>query len=113
MNTKDTIISEVKETWSGIDRDGKASALYQVIDQDGDRYSTKNGALYSARIGQPVTLTWTESESKKVSPKTNKPYINRNLVEGRAGATAPTITLQDLDKRLKRVEAFMKENGFV
>lgn len=107
MNTKETIIKEVKETWSGLDRNGTASALYQVIDGEGDRYSTKNGAYYSAYLGKKLKLQWNTSPSKKLNPKTGEPYINKNLVEGSTAFGKGNEQLDRIEKNIKEIRNFL------
>lgn len=77
--TKEIIVSDVKEGIHGVSSTGPWT-LYSVTDETGAKYSTFS-ATYKDLIGKKIVIDVEEKESKKINPKTQKPYKNLVIVE--------------------------------
>lgn len=100
-------IASCQPVKSGKKKNGEDWTIYEVKTPEGKRYSTFE-EKYMALVGQEVEVEIEERESDKINPKTNKPYINWNIVEGKR---KPKGDKEQLDRIERKLDALMKFQG--
>ena len=105
-------IASCQEFKRGKKKDGSDWVLYHIKDPKGIQYSTFE-EKYSAMVGQEVEVEVEETRSEKINPKTNGPYINRNIVEGKRKKGNDNEQLSRIERKLDALMHFqgMTENS--
>lgn len=66
------------------EKDNRPWTLLNVVDENDRKYSTFD-ETYIKAVGQTIEIVYEEKESG-MNPKTNKPYLNRNIVQAKGAA---------------------------
>lgn len=113
MNTITTTVKSVNIVRTGVDKNGHPWTLLNVIAEDGKRYSTFDEE-YMKAAGKTITFTYEEKESDKINPHTQKPYMNRNIVDEKKSAKEPSgmqawaerlvAKVKELETRIEKLE---------
>lgn len=116
---KETTIKSVEFVRDGL-TNGKAWSMFTVTDADNVRYTSfqKEPWATLAANGQKTVISY-EEKPGKINPKTNKPYMNKTIVEPKkeksASGTNPEVLERILSKveRIDRIEKMVEKIGIM
>jgi hypothetical protein len=120
MNTITITVKSVNIVKTGVRQDKEGNdvtwMLLNVVDENDKRYSTFDEG-YLKTVGKTITINYEDKPSDKINPKTDKPYMNRNIVDGKKGnkttqnstqawAEKLVAKVKELEVRILKLESF-------
>ena len=130
IKTKNTQIKEVKFIKSGVGASGKSWDLFNLIDVDGDRYTSFQREPYESLMNkhEPIVLTFNEEQNGKftnrtiVAPQKNQSggitvakwpqqgvQVNSEALNPPIGLNAWDVLFKRLDKMEKSIDFLVEE----